>query len=54
MTSPFCWYQEVERMDVAALLELIFGFILQLLELVFGFAGGLPGDGDEDDEEDDD
>jgi hypothetical protein len=37
-------------MDVNALLELIFGFILQLLELVFSFTG-VPGD---DDEEDDD
>lgn len=41
-------------MDVAALLELIFGFILQLLELVFGFAGGLPGNDDDEDEEEDD
>lgn len=40
-------------MDVSALLEQIFAFILQLLELVFGFTGGLPG-GDDDDHEDED
>lgn len=38
-------------MDVNALLELIFGFILQLLELVFSFSG-FPSD--DDDEEGDD
>lgn len=38
-------------MDVNALLELIFGFILELLELIFNFSG-FPSD--DDDEEDDD
>lgn len=37
-------------MDISALLEQIFAFILELLEVVFGFAGGFPGDDDDDDD----
>jgi len=41
-------------MDIAALLQQIFDFILQLLEAVFAFAGtGNSGSGDDDDEDDD-
>lgn len=39
-------------MDIAALLQLIFDFILQLLDAVFAFAGN-GGTGGDDDGEDD-
>ncbi len=39
-------------MDITALLEQIFAFILQLLELVFNFAGGSSGNENEDESSD--